>query len=63
MGRLGKVGKEKELRRKEGEGKKERGEDVLTSILNLLHGKAFGKRLRSLEVWKSHICMRFTCYM
>lgn len=37
--------------------------NVRTSILSILHGKAFGKQFRSLEVWNSDIWMWFTCYL
>lgn len=37
--------------------------NVRTSILSILHGKAFGKQFRSLEVWNSDIWMWFTCYV
>ena len=37
--------------------------NVRTSILSILHGKAFGKQFRSLEVWNSNIWMWFTCYV
>ena len=37
--------------------------NVRTSILSILHGKAFSKQFGSLEVWNSDIWMWFTCYM